>query len=54
VTIALDGGNVVGLVTTTTRDSGGNPVVTALAGAIVYANNPNAVDESTAVITSTG
>jgi len=54
VTIALDGGNVVGLVSTTTRDAGGNSVVTALAGAIVYANNPNAVDESTAVITSTG
>lgn len=46
VTIALDGGNVVG---TVTRAVGGAPVV----GAIVYANNPNAVDESTAVITST-
>lgn len=47
VTIALDGGNVVG---TVTRASDGSVVV----GAIVYANNPNAVDESTAVITSTG
>jgi hypothetical protein len=47
VTIALDGGNVVGLVT---KASTGAPLV----GAIVYANNPNAVDESTAVITSTG
>lgn len=44
VTISLDGGNVVGTVT-----ANGSP----LAGAIVYANNPNAVDESTAVITST-
>jgi hypothetical protein len=47
VTIALDGGNVVGLVT---KSSDSSPLV----GAIVYANNPNAVDESTAVITSTG
>jgi len=47
VTVALDGGNVVGLVKRSTDSS-------PLVGAIVYANNPNAVDESTAVITSTG
>jgi len=47
VTIALDGGNVVG---TVTRASDGSLLV----GAIVYANIPTAVDESTAVITSTG
>ena len=47
VTIALDGGNVVGLVK---KSSDNSP----LAGAIIYANIPNAVDESTAVITSTG
>jgi hypothetical protein len=46
LTIALDGGNVVGLVKSAAGD--------LLAGAIVYANIPNAVDESTAVITSTG
>jgi hypothetical protein len=47
VTIALDGGNIVGMVK---KASDNTPLV----GAIVYANNPNAVDESTAVITSTG
>ena len=46
VLIALDGGNVVGLVT----DSAG----LALVGAVVYANESTAVDESTAVITATG
>lgn len=47
VTVALDGGNVVGVVKRASDSS-------VLVGAIVYANNPDAVDESTAVITSTG
>ena len=47
VTIALDGGNIVGMVK---KASDNTPLV----GAIVYANEVNAVDESTAVITSTG
>jgi hypothetical protein len=47
VTIALDGGNIVGIVK---KASDNTPLV----GAIVYANEVNAVDESTAVITSTG
>lgn len=46
VTISLDGGNVVGVV----RDSSGNVLV----GAVVYAIDSNTLDESTAVITSTG
>jgi hypothetical protein len=47
VTIALDGGNIVGMVK---KASDNTPLV----GAIVYANEVNAVNESTAVITSTG
>jgi hypothetical protein len=45
LTIALDGGNIVGVVKNGT---------TPLVGAIVYANTSDAVDETTAIITSTG